>query len=191
MHRRTFIMLGFSGLLVSCVEVTGTGEPGEAPAPLDARAEIGLNIAPVPLKLENADWAVVGLGSYYVNAASACVDCHSCPTYSPGESPFTGGRGRLDAAHYLAGGVSFGPLGQNITAPSLAPDTNGLPGGLTREQFTSAMRTGKDPDDPNRTLQIMPWPLYRVMADEDLVAMYEYLRAIPTAQPGTCTGPGQ
>ncbi|MDI1475731.1 cytochrome C [Polyangium sp. y55x31] len=188
MHRRSFIVLGLSGLLVSCVEVTGTAEPGEAPLPLDVRAEIGLKIAPVPLKLENADRAVVGLGSYYVNAASACVDCHSCPTYSPGASPFTGGTGRLDAAHYLAGGV---PMGQNLKAPSLAPDTNGLPGGLTREKFIEVMRTGKDPDDPNRILKVMPWALYRAMADEDLVAMYEYLRAIPPAQPGACTGPGQ
>ncbi|MDC3962825.1 cytochrome C [Polyangium jinanense] len=189
MHRRSFIMLGLSGVLVSCaVEVTGTGEPGEAPMPLDVRAEIGLRIAPVPLKLENADPYLVGIGSYYVNAASACVDCHSCPTYSPGESPFTGGRGRLDAAHYLGGGV---PMGTNLKAPSLAPDANGLPGGLTRDQFLSAMRTGKDPNDPNRILQLMPWSLYRAMAEGDLVAMYEYLRAIPAAQPGTCTGPGQ
>jgi len=189
MQGRHLITLGFVGLLLSCAsEEMGTGEPGEAPAPLDARAVIGLQFAPVPLNLENADRAQVGLGSYFVNAASGCVDCHSCPTYRPGESPFTGGRGRLDAAHYLAGGV---PFGQSMPAPSLAPDTNGLPGGLTREQFMSVMRTGKDPENPERILRVMPWPLYRVMADEDLLAMYEYLRAIPPAQPGACTGPGQ
>jgi hypothetical protein len=186
---RRCIALGFAGLLLSCAaEETGTGETETTPAPLDERAEIGLRIAPVPLKLENADRAVVGLGSYYVNAASACVDCHSCPTYTPGESPFTGGRGRLDAAHYLGGGV---PMGQNIVAPSLAPDANGLPGGLTREQFLSAMRTGEDPDDPSRILKIMPWPLYRHLSDQDLDAMYEYLRVIPPAQPGACTHAGE
>ncbi|MDI1449841.1 cytochrome C [Polyangium sp. 6x1] len=183
-----FVALGFAGLLSCASEEMGTGEPGEAPAPLDTRAEIGLKIAPVPLDLANADRAVVGLGSYYVNAASGCVDCHSCPTYAPGENPFTGGQGRLDAAHYLAGGV---PMGQNLTAPSLAPDTNGLPGGLTRDQFVSSMRTGKDPNEPARILQVMPWALYRHMSDEDLVAMYEYLRVIPRAQPGTCARPGQ
>ncbi|MDC0745828.1 cytochrome C [Polyangium mundeleinium] len=189
MQWRHFITLGFVGLLLSCAsEEMGTGDPGEAPAPLDPRVVIGLRFAPVPLNLENADRALVGLGSYFVNAASGCVDCHSCPTYRPGESPFTGGRGRLDAAHYLAGGV---PFGQNLKAPSLAPDAKGLPGGLTREQFMSVMRTGKDPENPERILKIMPWALYRIMADEDLLAMYEYLRAIPPAQPGACTGPGQ
>lgn len=189
MHRRRRIAPVVASLLLSCAaEEMGTGEAGEAAAPLDERAEIGLQIAPVPLALENADRAVVGLGSYYVNAASACVDCHSCPTYTPGASPFTGGTGRLDAAHYLGGGV---PMGENLVAPSLAPDAKGLPGGLTREQFLSSMRTGKDPSDPSRILKVMPWPLYRHLSDQDLGAMYEYLRVIPPAKPGTCTHAGE
>jgi hypothetical protein len=37
----------------------------------------------------------------------------------------------------------------------------------------------------------MPWPVYRNMTDEDLRAIYEFLRAIPPAMPGQCTGAGQ
>ena len=33
-------------------------------------------------------------------------------------------------------------------------------------------------------LQVMPWPIYRHMSDRELRAIYEYLRAIPSAQPG-------
>ena len=40
-------------------------------------------------------------------------------------------------------------------------------------------------------LQVMPWPIYMNMTDHDLRAVYEYLRAIPTATPGTCGGPGE
>ncbi len=42
------------------------------------------------------------------------------------------------------------------------------------------IRTGQDPDKPNYTLQVMPWPVYRNMTDLDLRAIYEYLRAIPS-----------
>ena len=32
-------------------------------------------------------------------------------------------------------------------------------------------------------LQIMPWPLFKNMTDHDLLAIYEYLSAIPHAEP--------
>ena len=38
---------------------------------------------------------------------------------------------------------------------------------------------------------VRPWPVYRNMTEQDLRAIYEYLRAIPHAEPGSCTGPGQ
>jgi hypothetical protein len=49
---------------------------------------------------------------------------------------------------------------------------------LTR-QFMTAIRTGHDPDEPDEILQVMPWPVYRNMSDRDLLAIYEYLSAIP------------
>jgi hypothetical protein len=41
----------------------------------------------------------------------------------------------------------------------------------------------------------MPWPIFGNMTDEDLHAVYAYLKAIPPAQPGhdfgpTCPAPG-
>ena len=68
----------------------------------------------------------------------------------------------------------------------------GLPDGdHTFEQFVKLLRTGHDPDEPGRILQVMPWPIYRQMTDDDLRAVYEYLRAIPHADPGVCVAPGQ
>lgn len=174
-----------ASLIASCVNLPG---PPGLPIPLDARAAIGMKIAPVPLALNNRDPGVVGLGSYLVNAAAGCVDCHGCPTYAAGQSPFKGGSGQLESAHYLGGGAPFGP---NLVAPGLTPDAHGNPGGLTRQKFFAAMREGKDPDDPTRILQVMPWAMYRHMTDEDLDAIYEYLRSIPPAKAGSCTGPGQ
>jgi hypothetical protein len=37
----------------------------------------------------------------------------------------------------------------------------------------------------------MPWPIFRNMSDNDLASIYEYLRAIPQAEPGMCVAPGQ
>lgn len=43
----------------------------------DSRIEQGFDITPVPLNLEGENRALVGLGSYLVNAVAICNDCHS------------------------------------------------------------------------------------------------------------------
>ena len=179
------------GPALFCVITSCANDPGGPmglPLPLDARAASGMKIAPVALNPKQIDLGVVGLGSYLVNAASGCVDCHSCPTYEAGQSPFKGGSGKLETAHYLGGGA---PMGPGVVAPGLTPDAQGNPGGLTRAKFFAAMREGKDSHDPTRLLQAMPWALYRHMTDEDLGAIYEYLRALPPTKAGTCAAPGE
>ncbi len=187
MQWQHLVRLSLACLISSCANEPER-QPSGLPHLLDKRALIGLRIAPVELDLKGADLRLVGLGSYFVNAASGCVDCHGCPTYASGQSPFEGGSGKLSAEHYLGGGVPFGP---NLVAPGLTPDARGDPGGLTRTKFYFAMRSGKDPDEPTRVFQAMPWGLYRNMTDEDLDAIYDYLRVLSPAQPGTCAGPGQ
>jgi hypothetical protein len=187
MEWQRLVRLFFACLISSCASEPDPQPESRPPSPSE-RVVIGLGLAPVKLNLEGADLRAVGLGSYLVNAASGCVDCHGCPTYAPGQSPFKGGNGALNAEHYLGGGAVLGP---GLVVPGLTPDARGDPGGLSRTKFYFSMRSGKDPDDPTRVLQIMPWGLYRHMSDEDLDAIYAYLRAIPHAEPGACTGPGQ
>jgi len=181
---RITLAFALAALAGACTRIA---EEPEKPQKTEDRAAIGRSIAPVVLDLKDKDPDVAGLGSYYVNSASACVDCHSCPTYA-GESPFSGGSGALASAHYLGGGAHFGP---DLVAPGLTPDASGNPAGLTEEEFFAVMRTGRDPDDPSRTLQVMPWPLYKHLSDADLHAIYTYLRSIPRAAPGTCGGAGE
>ena len=141
-----------------------------------ARIIKGFQIAPVPLNLEGKNVALVGLGSYIVNAVGGCNDCHTSPPYAPGGNPFAGEPEIVNVAGYLAGGTPFGPfISRNLT-----PDENGLPAGLTFEQFRATLRTGVDQDDPNRLLQVMPWPVYSKLSDRDLLAIYTYLRSIPS-----------
>lgn len=144
-----------------------------------SRVRIGFEIAPVPLDLRGKNRALVGLGSYLVNATGGCNDCHTSPPYAPGGDPFAGEPEIVNVAGYLAGGTPFGPfISRNLT-----PDENGLPGGLTFEQFRATLRTGVDQDDPARLLQVMPWPVFGKLSDRDLLAIYTYLRSIPPVPP--------
>jgi hypothetical protein len=155
----------------------------------DNRVVRGFVIAPVPLNLQGKNAALVGLGSYIVNAAGGCNDCHTNPPYAPGGNPFLGQPKQVNSANYLAGGMAFGPF----VSRNLTPRQNGLPAGLTRDQFFQELRTGVDlkkipphvPSEENDLLQVMPWPVYQDLTDTDLAAIYEYLRAIPPAQPGS------
>src|SRR5690242_3630813 len=110
----------------------------------DSRVTAGFSMAPVQLNLEHRKKGLVGLGSYLVNAVAGCNDCHTCPSYAAGHSPYTGGDGAINAANYLAGGVHFGPF----TSANITPDFSGKPAGLTLEQFITTIRTGHDPDPP-------------------------------------------
>ena len=143
-----------------------------------SRVQRGFALAPVHLNLRHKNPALVGLGSYIVNAQGACNDCHTCPPYTQDHDPYTGGDGVPNAANYLAGGTPFGPfVSRNIT-----PDANGNPAGLTRDEFIELLRKGHDPDNPGELLQVMPWPIYGRMLKSDLSAVYEYLRSIPHAE---------
>lgn len=135
----------------------------------------------MPLDLRGKNRALVGLGSYIVNAQGACNDCHTAPSHVEGGDPFQGEPEQINTAHYLAGGRSFGP---DLVSPNITPDANGNPGGLTREEFIQTIRTGRDPRNPDHILQVIPWFVYGKMTDRDLRAIYEYLRAIPPAEPG-------
>jgi len=151
----------------------------------ESRVRRGFQLAPVPLDLHGKKRALVGLGSYIVNAQSGCNDCHTHPPYVEGGDPFQGQPTQINAAGYLAGGRVFGPF----TSPNLTPDLTGLPAGLTFDQFEKALQTGHDPEDPDRLLQVMPWPVYGNMVDRDLRAIYEYLRAIPSRPNNPNPGP--
>ncbi len=175
----------------------------------EAKVRIGFQIAPVRLNLAGKDRALVGLGSYLVNAVNDCNACHNSGTppnfeYLPGGNPYANQRKVINPATYLGGGQNFGPIGPpptpDIITRNLTPDKTGRPeGGHTFAEFAQIIRTGKDFDHlhPNCTaklttncipasagvdgdlLQIMPWPYYQSMTDHDLLAIYTYLSAIP------------
>lgn len=174
----------------------------------EARIRRGYEIAPVPLNLKGKDWRLVGLGSYFVNAVADCNGCHTADPsveYAPGGNPyFKGNQPKvINQSTYLAGGRNFGALipgTPNIVSRNLTPDKSGrAAGGHTFAEFLQILRTGEDLDHlhPNCTatlltncfpgkqpfngdlLQIMPWPVFQSLKEQDIRAIYEYLSAIP------------
>jgi hypothetical protein len=189
----TLLISATSGSACSTPEATAAPQASvdsqDAASVLDiGRAGVGLRISPVPLDLKHKSRLAVGLGSYLVNAAGGCNDCHTHPSYAPGGDPFQGQPAMVNREQYLTGGRVFGP---DLVSPNITPDANGLPAGLTFAQFKDVFRTGRDPDpaEPGRILQVMPWPVYGNLLDGDLRAIYEFLRAIPSRPDNPNPGP--
>jgi hypothetical protein len=160
--------------------VTAAGVPGRGSVENESRVTRGFEVTPVPLDLTGKNPAQVGLGSYLVNTLH-CSDCHTQPPFAAGGNPFLGQPEQINADRYLAGGRPFGPFVSRNLTPE--PGT-GLPAGFTLEAFSHVMRTGEDLKNQHPQisplLQVMPWPWYKDLTEQELRAIYEYLRAIPS-----------
>jgi hypothetical protein len=202
MRRQQFLKIMGSGVALAAAILGGitiTPRPGKAADDDESKIQQGFAIAPVPLNLAGKDRALVGLGSYIVNAQADCNGCHTSAPLSmpwlewvPGGIPYFGQRPtKVNPQFYLAGGQHFTliPGLPDIISRNLTPDKTGHPeGGRTFDEFLQIIRTGADLDHlhPNlpppfdgSLLQIMPWPSFQNMSDHDLRAIYEYLSAIP------------
>ena len=138
----------------------------------ESRIQRGFDIAPVPLNVKGKNRALVGLGSYIVNAVGDCNGCHSAgprTEFADGGNPyllsppFTGTK-QLNLTTYLGGGRDFGPGGPvlHLYSRNLTPDKTGLPaGGHTYKEFVEIMRRGTDFDHvhPNCTARHRDWQL--------------------------------
>jgi mono/diheme cytochrome c family protein len=71
-----------------------------------------------------------------------------------------------------------GPWGVSFTA-NLTPDQNTGLGIWTEDMFKKALRTGRHMGVSRPILPPMPWFNYGKMSDEDIHAVYAYLRSIP------------
>ena len=152
-----------------------------------------------------AQWAApaaqAGLGSSKVDRgrhlvdSMACTDCHTPMKFDaklnmpvPDAERFLSGHpaGAPTAAAMAPGsamvvgqtGTSFRfPFGVVYSA-NLTPDETGLKG-WSEKMFVDAIRTGRHMGGTGRPIYPpMPWPSFRNLGDEDLRAIYAYLRTI-------------
>lgn len=130
-------------------------------------------------------------GEYLVNVI-ACDDCHTPKTGDfefdferrlsghPADEPV----GKIDTTlmkNYMAFNPGFtsavGPWGVSFAA-NLTSDETGI-GNWTEERFFKAIREGKSKglDDTRPLLPPMPWFIYKNLSDEDLRAIFAFLKS--------------
>jgi mono/diheme cytochrome c family protein len=165
----------------------------------------GLTIAAVPLgtllvgaeqrRVKAANGDPVARGRYLVEAIG-CSDCHTPKKMGPNgptldRSRFLSGHpegSELPAAPAARGPwiaattwdltAWSGPWGTSY-AFNLTPDENTGIGSWSEETFVKTIRTGRHMGVARPILPPMPWEVYRNLTDEDLKAVYAFLRTIP------------
>lgn len=102
-------------------------------------------------------------GAFLVRMAS-CADCHTAQE-----------RGQPKPGLEFAGGLLFTPPEGTVMAANITPDASGI-SYYDEDFFVETIRTGKV---KARSLSpVMPWVFYRDMTDEDLKAMFAYIRTL-------------
>jgi mono/diheme cytochrome c family protein len=66
--------------------------------------------------------------------------------------------------------------------PNLTP--GGALGSWTEEQFVSTIRTGHTPEGKALDVENMPWPWIATLKDDELHALWLFLRSLPPREPG-------
>ena len=102
-------------------------------------------------------------GDFLINV-SGCSDCHTPQRHG---EPIKG-------LEYAGGFILAGPWGR-VASANLTPDPSGIPY-YDEALFLQAMRTGYV--QARKLNQIMPWWDLRNLSDDDLKAMFVYLRTL-------------
>src|SRR5260370_19364468 len=129
-----FVVSVLAGMLIRSPRVKADDGDGE-----ESKIEQGFAIAPVHLNLSGKNRALVGLGSYIVNAQGDCNGCHSAgpaTEFANGGNPYFGQPTTVNPNTYLGAGRDFGPFpGPGPFPPIISrnptPDNTGRPEGAT------------------------------------------------------------
>lgn len=102
---------------------------------------------------------------------------HPAEELLPAVPPDALGPGKWGAL--TVGGLTAwaGPWGTSFAA-NLTPHATGL-GPWSEQEFIQALRTGRHAGVGRPILPPMPWPSYAKMPDEDLKALFAFLRSVP------------
>lgn len=150
-----------------------------------------------PEKKVLTEQEMIERGKYLVTAGG-CHDCHSPKVFGP-QGP------KIDEAKILSGHpaemklaefdpailepgkyvlftqditAAVGPWGASFAA-NLTPDNETGIGTWQPEMFINALRTGKHLGAGRPILSPMPWEMVGKLTDEDLKAVFAYLKSIP------------
>jgi len=102
-------------------------------------------------------------GAYLV-AAAACTYCHT-PRQNEEDLP-----GML-----FAGGLPYKGAWGDVASANLTPDPSGIPY-YDERMFIEVMRQGRN--SSRKISPVMPWPYFRDMTNDDLRAIFAFLRTL-------------
>lgn len=139
-------------------------------------------------QVEHGKWLVIGGG---------CHDCHTPKKLGPNgpepdmslmlsghqendkvEAPFKGPKSQWTTHTNDNLTAWSGPWGVSFAA-NLTPDENTGLGIWTEDMFVKALKLGKHMGASRQILPPMPWNYYGQLPEEDLEAMFVYLKSIP------------
>ena len=114
--------------------------------------------------------ATVENGRYLVESVALCGSCHTQRNPATGE--FTG------VPYAGSHMVEKDSLGRSFNPPNLLPaPRTGRTAAMTEDQFVTRMRAGRViPGSP------MPWQVFGRMQEDDLRAIYRFLRTLPPTE---------
>ncbi|GAB3193731.1 mono/diheme cytochrome c family protein [Pontibacter aydingkolensis] len=112
-------------------------------------------------------------GKYLLTIAS-CAECHTPAV-----------KGKPVEGKYLAGGFEFPfPNGAVVRSANITPDKQTGIGTWTEDMFVQRFKAYNTPEaakqkvSPDEMNTVMPWAMYAGMKDEDLRAIYKYLKTL-------------
>ena len=112
--------------------------------------------------------ATAEYGGYLSQHVALCADCHT---------PRGGIRAAPDRSRLFAG-MTDPPGGFPANPSNLTPDSATGTGEWSEQDFLRTLRTGVNPQGDSLH-PFMPWREVRRMSDNDLRAIYRYLRTVP------------
>lgn len=129
---------------------------------------------PAPQMTSKDDAETVERGRYLAENVAVCVDCHTPHDWDRPGYP-------IRAGMKFAGGERFGPdmgLPGTIWSSNLTSDKETGLGAWTDGEIARAIREGVGRDG-HALFPEMPYPHYKVMSDEDVLAIIAFLRRLP------------
>ena len=152
--------------------------PAVASSPPKSKAEAPMNVImrlmpkaaePAPLPTANDG---VTYGKYLTNAAG-CTECHT--KMEKGKA----------VGEPFAGGFEFPIPGATLRSANITPHVTGI-GGLTKEQFVARFKAYEPgaftppavSPQKGEMQTVMPWTMYAGMTEQDLGAIFDYLRTL-------------
>lgn len=111
---------------------------------------------------------------HYLLTIAGCADCHT---------PQKNGEAIIEL--YMAGGFEFGlPRGGLVRSANITPDVETGIGKWSQQDFINRFKLYNDPSYKHTNMEdnsfntVMPWLMYKDMTEEDLEAIYTYLKSL-------------